>query len=85
MDKSGSRLPTRLLLFAIVAVGYFLISNFDTLDLPDNFQYVLRPISSVVSFVGGLLFFASIAPLCWLVVRLIRRKGMDREPYGFSS
>jgi len=78
MDKPRSRLRARLLIFAVVTVSYFLISNYDAFDLPEYLLYALRIISLVVTFIGGLLFFTSIVPLSWLVVQLIRRRGLDR-------
>lgn len=84
MEESGSKPRMRLWLFALVAVGYTLTSNFDTYldayDLPRNVWDALSVLSTLASFVAGLVFFITFVPLViWWVVTLIRRKRPGRS------
>jgi hypothetical protein len=77
VKASVSKPHIRLLIFAVTAVGYLVIANSDTLDLPEYLSSVLRVVSLVVSFVGGLLFFTAILPAGWMVYKLIRQKRVE--------
>lgn len=78
MDKSILKRLTKTVPFAIAAVCYFLICNADTFDLPENYWYIIRLFSFLLSLISGFSFIVLIVIVPVLIYRLIKRNNPVR-------